>query len=126
MKLVIGGAFQGKTQYAEQTYRVQTEEWLDGRTCQLSQIYTGKAIHHFHQYLRRQMDLGQDLSIFTEKLKKENPQLILVTDEVGYGIVPMDAGERAWREQCGRVCTRLAKEAEEVIRVQCGIGVKIK
>ena len=61
-----------------------------------------------------------------KELYEKNPQIVVVTDEVGYGIVPMEAEERAWREACGRVCTVLAQQAEEVVRVCCGIGRRIK
>ena len=54
------------------------------------------------------------------------PDCILISDEIGNGIVPMDAFEREYREQTGRILIELAKEAEEVIRVICGIGQKIK
>ena len=59
-------------------------------------------------------------------LLQENPDLIIVTDEVGYGIVPMDAKDREWREACGRVCTKLAAHAAQVVRVCCGIGTQLK
>ena len=43
-----------------------------------------------------------------------------------YGIVPVDRMEREYREQTGRVCTRLAAYSEKVYRVMCGIGQVIK
>ncbi len=52
------------------------------------------------------------------------PDCILISDEIGNGIVPMDAFEREYREQTGRILIELAKEAEEVTRVICGIGQK--
>lgn len=51
---------------------------------------------------------------------------IIVTDEIGYGIVPIEKQERLYREMTGRLCCILAKEAEEVWRVCCGIGQRIK
>lgn len=51
---------------------------------------------------------------------------ILVTDEIGCGIVPADAFERLYREETGRVCCRLAAEARQVWRVTCGMGMRIK
>ena len=47
-------------------------------------------------------------------------------DEVGGGIVPVDPEDRIYRELVGRAGQRLAKEAEQVHRVLCGIGVRIK
>ena len=38
--------------------------------------------------------------------------VLLVSDEVGYGVVPMDAFDRAYREAVGRICTKLAAYSE--------------
>ena len=69
---------------------------------------------------------GKDLENFAGKLMTENPGLILVSDEIGCGIVPVDPFDRQYREMTGRVCTQLAACAEEVYRVVCGIGMRIK
>ena len=50
----------------------------------------------------------------------------LVSEEVGYGIVPADAFERQYREAVGRVCTELAGKSSRVTRVVCGIGMVLK
>ena len=49
-----------------------------------------------------------------------------MTDEIGYGIVPMDLFQREYREKTGRICTELAERSEEVYRIICGIGMRIK
>lgn len=46
--------------------------------------------------------------------------------EVGLGVVPVDAGERQWRERVGRTCALLARDATKVIRMVCGIPVPLK
>lgn len=46
--------------------------------------------------------------------------------EVGMGVVPMDAGERIWRERVGRTCSMLASQATRVVRMVCGIPTIIK
>ena len=68
----------------------------------------------------------QEGEAFARRLLERNPGLILVTNELGYGIVPTDAFDRRFREMTGRICTGLAAEAEEVVRVVCGLGVKLK
>ena len=50
----------------------------------------------------------------------------IICDEVGCGITPLDRTDRDWRERVGRLCCRLAAEADEVYRVHCGLGVRIK
>ena len=57
---------------------------------------------------------------------EKHPGVILVCDEIGNGIVPIDAFERTYREQTGKILIRLAQEADEVVRVLCGIGQRIK
>lgn len=126
MKLVIGGAHQGKQQYAASLYKISPKAWEDGAVCAMEAIFTAPAIHHFHLYLRRYMESGGEFSGLAEEIRNRNPELLIVTDEVGYGIVPMDPAERAWREGCGRVCTALAAHADSVTRVCCGIGQKLK
>ena len=50
----------------------------------------------------------------------------IVCNEVGGGVVPMDAQERAWRECTGRLCCDIAAQADRVYRVYCGIATCIK
>lgn len=50
----------------------------------------------------------------------------VVCDEIGCGVVPMDAGERDWREATGRLCCDIAAQADRVYRVCCGVAQCIK
>ena len=52
--------------------------------------------------------------------------LVIISDEIGYGLVPVDVFEREYREKSGRVNCYLAEKADQVIRVVCGIGSRIK
>lgn len=126
MKLVIGGAYQGKKAYASRQYKISEKCWMDGKVCSKEELLSAAAVYDFHILIRRLLKNEQDVLLFARELCEKNPQIIVVSDEVGYGIVPVDAEERAWREACGRVCTVLAEKADEVIRVCCGIGRRIK
>lgn len=53
-------------------------------------------------------------------------QVIIVTNELGMGIVPENRLARHFRDIAGRVNQRLAAEAEAVWLLVSGIGVKIK
>ena len=61
-----------------------------------------------------------------EELARVKAHDVVVCLEVGQGVVPMDAGERLWRERVGRCCQALALEASEVYRLVCGIAVRLK
>lgn len=52
--------------------------------------------------------------------------MVVVTNELGCGIVPMDPADREYRETVGRICTCLAARSEEVVRVICGVGMVLK
>ena len=54
------------------------------------------------------------------------PELVVICDEVGGGIVPADRRQRDYRECVGRVLCGLAQRADTVVRVQCGIGSVLK
>ncbi len=59
--------------------------------------------------------------------KTENSgEIILVTNEVGCGIIPPDAATRRYRDWAGRLNQHIGKIASEVFLCVCGIPMKIK
>lgn len=65
----------------------------------------------------------EDLELLTEELSKKQ---VVIATEVGGGIVPAIPEERAAREAAGRLSCLLAKKADLVIRVFCGIPTVLK
>ena len=66
----------------------------------------------------------EDLSRLADELA-QNYDIILAT-EVGGGVVPMDAAERAAREAAGRLACLLAARADCVVQLFCGIPTVLK
>lgn len=128
MKLVIGGAWQGKRALAEARYGIPGDGWTDGEICSREEFGKAEAVCSLHAYIRRQMEQGTGMEVLAQEIEERARRglKIVTSDEVGYGVVPMDAKERAWREACGRICTRLAAVSDEVVRVCCGVGMVIK
>ena len=124
MDLIIGGAFQGKSDYAKKQHPEIC--WREGRDLGADEIFTVSGVLNLHEFIRKEMQAGQDLEGFGEKLIRRNPNLILTSCEIGYGVVPVDAFDRAYREKTGRICTVLASYSRKVTRVICGIGTVIK
>ena len=131
MILIIGGFAQGKLHYVKQNY-VHCEDGqevavLDGTLALPAKTGAGQVIiNHLHRYIREQLRQGTDPETMIENFGKEHPDCILICDEIGNGIVPMEAEERTYRERTGRILEQLAAQADEVVRVVCGIGQKIK
>ncbi len=124
MIMVIGGAHQGKLAYARRLW--PDIAWAGGRTCGEEEIFRCGGIYGFHEYIAGRMRDSADLSVLPGKLWAENPGIVIVTDEIGCGIVPAERHLREYRELTGRICTELAAVSAEVHRVLCGIGTRIK
>jgi adenosylcobinamide kinase/adenosylcobinamide-phosphate guanylyltransferase len=60
------------------------------------------------------------------QVKEENKEIILVTNEVGYGIVPEYKISRVFRDIAGEINSYIASLSDDVYLVACGIPLKIK
>jgi len=74
--------------------------------------------------------LLNDIKIQFEKLilkvKESNKNLIMVTNEVGLGLVPENKLSRVFRDIAGYVNQFLASQSDEVYLVCCGLPLKLK
>ena len=64
-----------------------------------------------------------ELDALVEKLSAYE---VVIATEVGGGVVPVDRQERDDREAAGRLAVQLARRADTVIRVFCGIPTVLK
>ncbi len=125
----------------------KTDHWADGETATWEEFLTSTWCRNFHLLVRRILKKDETLGLsdeqksaifetapaglpdwknLAETIYITNPDRILVTDEIGYGIVPIDPFEREYREETGRICCLLAEKSEEVWRVCCGLGTRLK
>lgn len=132
MILITGGAYQGKLQFAKEKYKFTN--WTDGEVCSLDDISSFVVMEHFHKFIRRWLQAGKTQEELTELLVNralksktaDSSQMVVISDEIGCGLVPIDAFEREYREAAGRICAAAAEYADEVYRVVCGIGQRLK
>jgi len=109
MKLYVGGVCQGQSELAVQE-NPDAECFLD-----------------FHETIRKAvLQDGQEPRAFARRFCEEHPDAVVAANEVGAGVVPLAAEDRAFREAVGRALCVIAQEAQQVIRCVCGIGVRIK
>ena len=113
MILIIGGAFQGKLAYALKAYNLTENDVCD---LAISDPVPGcKCYRHLEALSRRNNDITRFLLLFEDA--------VVIARQVNGGIVPM---ERTWRERYGIILQQLAKKAEHVTRVFCGIAEELK
>lgn len=124
MILITGGAFQGKREFARSLKKDARE--IAGTLLAQENLAEAELVVDFHLYIRKLLEEGKDVQKEVRQLLFRKPELILTVTELGCGIVPTDAFDRNYRETVGRICCDIAKEAEAVYRVTCGVGVRIK
>ena len=124
MILITGGAYQGKTSYIQS--KCAELQFVDGAECTWDELLYAECIMHYHKFIRRMMNTEKAPEILTEILCDKNPNCIILLDEIGSGIIPMDQSEREWRESTGRCGCILAAHADTVIRLVCGIPYALK
>ena len=126
MILLVGGKFQGKQAYAEKAYPERCRKWTDAALVPWEDLYKATAILHLEEGISKLLAKGEDPAAKTEELIRNNPDALICCAEVGCGVVPVEAELRRYRDAVGFACRRIACEADEVVRLVCGIAQRIK
>lgn len=118
MILIIGGAYQGKLDYAKTALGV-----TDVFTCTGAEIdFSRGCVYAIEEFTRSHPD---PVSYFQENREKwENS--VLICRDIFCGVVPMEQEDRAWRQRTGRLCQYLSREAAQVSRIFCGLEQRLK
>ena len=118
MDLIIGGAYQGKTDYVRRTYNLSEEDICD---CALQGAdYSRRCLLHFEREVLRCLQENRPVML------PERSDAVITADDVFCGVVPVDTETRAFREECGRTLTALAARSATVTRIFCGLPMRIK
>ena len=122
MVLIIGGAYQGKTAYAKQTYGIQDTDIFtcSGEALNLS----ARCLRHLERFARACVRAGKEPAAVLAGLDLRGK--ILICEDISCGVVPMDAETREWREAVGRMNAALAARADTVTRIFCGLPMELK
>ncbi len=120
MRLITGGAFQGKVRYAQEKYGISDAETADASLATGQELEQAALVCHLQEYIRRHHQ-GDQCS-----LPRFREDAVIICDEVGCGVIPLSREERAFREATGRICCQLAEKAESVELVRCGIVRRLK
>ena len=133
MILITGGRAQGKRAFWEKNIASGEGEpseisglWIRGGQTSFDECLDSPYVWVYGTMEKRNGCRLPDREALTERLFKACPGRVLVTDEIGLGIVPLDPFEREYREETGRICCLLAARSEQVWRVACGLGQRLK
>ena len=124
MILIIGGAYQGKLDYAINNFPGRSVFQCSEEKPEMD---TKKdIINSLHLMGLAQIREGINTIDFLRGLLPQLKDKIIICDDIFSGIVPVEYEMRLWRETMGGALTLLSKNANKVIRVFCGIGSMIK
>ena len=126
MIMITGGAFSGKKDYAKTRFGFSDEEIQNGENCSFDAVFSAKCIADYQLIVKRLLEEKADINAFTERLCKENPNAVVIINEIGAVIIPLEKNDRIWREETGRAGCLIARNSSEVIRLACGIPTIIK
>lgn len=125
MIFIIGGSYQGKTDYALNNFGLNENEVAEG-SAPYDKLQNAKCIRHFEDFVSSAVERNEDPLKLTNDLLDSNPDAIIIMTEIGCGIIPIERSERIYRELVGKTGCLLAGHAEKVIRLTCGIPSIIK
>ena len=130
MILVFGGAYQGKLDYVLDKFQLSEDDvYRCSRDGEIN--LDRRVIYGLEEFVYWCTENGWEAKAVLESrfdMDADVPFLDknFIANDVSQGLVPMDATDRAFREMMGRTLLHLAKEAEEVHRVFCGLGQRLK
>ena len=120
MILIIGGAYQGKLDYAKAAFDLTDEDVF---TCTGEKIdFSKRCICRIEEFVYARPDA---LDYFKAH-RAEWEDSILILRDIFCGVVPMGAENRAWRQNAGRLGQYLSAEAVQVSRIFCGLEQRLK
>lgn len=107
MIFIIGPLYAGKKEYIKEALSLTKEAFAAKAVCDVEQLAAQT----------------EELNTLAEKLAQK---LIVIANEIGCGVVPMEASARAARERAGHLTQLLAHRADTVVRVYCGLPQLLK
>lgn len=124
MVLIIGGAHQGKLDYAKETFGLSEAEIF---SCGGSTVdFSCRCIYGIEDFTFACVAEEIDPIAYFRDHRGEWENSILICRDIFCGVVPMGADLRRWRQQTGRLCRYLSAEAEQVSRIFCGLEQRLK
>lgn len=124
MKLIIGGAYQGKRDFAVSTFNLKETDIF---TCSGENIdFSAPCIDKIEEFTFACVKAGKEPAELFRANRERWQNSVLICQDIFCGVVPVDADQREWRQATGRLCQYLSREAEQVSRIFCGLEQRLK
>lgn len=124
MILIVGGAFQGKLDFAKEAFCLTPEDVFN---CTGTEIdFSKRCVNGLEEFCYACIGQNIDPVEYIQSHREDWCDSILICNDLSSGVVPIDPVQRQWRHTTGRLCQYLAGEAERVSRIFCGLEQRLK
>ena len=124
MILIIGGAYQGKLDFAKEAFGITDEDVF---VCKDSEIdFSKRCVYALEKFTLACVREGKDPASYLQEHREAWDDSIFICQDFICGVVPMEAEARAWRQITGRLAQYLSQEADRVSRIFCGLEQRLK
>ena len=124
MVLIIGGAYQGKLDFAKNTFGMTDEDVF---VCCGSEIdFSKRCVYALEEFTLACIQEEKDPKAYLQAHREDWENSIFICRDFFCGVVPMGAENRAWRQVTGRLVQYISKEATQVSRIFCGLEQRLK
>ncbi len=127
MELYIGGYGQGKLEYVLKVSGCDRKHVVS-RPQQIMKYAQNDTVifYLFHKWFYEEIQKGSHPEEEMEEVIAHYEKIMIISNEVGNGIVPMHAADRQYRDRLGAYLCRIAQRAERVERIICQMGQRLK
>ncbi|MBQ8111407.1 MAG: bifunctional adenosylcobinamide kinase/adenosylcobinamide-phosphate guanylyltransferase [Clostridia bacterium] len=126
MILIIGGRYQGKLDFARERFALSDGDILVCDEGSGVLDFDKRCLAYLDRYALGRVRAGEEPVNALKANMERLSDAVLITTDISCGVVPVDPVVRAWRDACGRMNNCLARQADEVWRLFCGIPQRLK
>jgi adenosylcobinamide kinase / adenosylcobinamide-phosphate guanylyltransferase len=124
MHFIFGGRCMGKLDFAKSL--IGNPVICDLSERGVDELFNADIIVGIHLLVKQMVAEGRSPAAYFECNMERLQDKIIIGDEVGCGVVPIEPLDREWRDETGRVYQLLARHARRVTRVWAGIPQELK
>lgn len=127
MIVITGGAYQGKRQFAIDNLGIDEDAvYIATGNEDKLELSKHSVIYGLEDWIHSAIKQGLNPVDEIKEILPSMRDCVIICDDISCGVVPIDATERQWREAVGRCMVMLSRNADEVYRVFCGLGTRLK
>lgn len=126
MILIIGGAYQGKLDFAKNEFNIGESDIFYCNDKNIEIDFNKNIIANIDKFILAMIKNNKEpIKYINDNIHKFSNKIITCED-ISCGVVPIDYQMRVLRESIGHCLSILSKNSDRVVRLFCGIPMDLK